>query len=672
MIHNADEITILHNIESLQPRIVCFDYFDTLVSRVVHPEDVKRLWSESVARIFPNGPDGPALYRQRSSLETAHCQRDREYGCNSEFRAIDVYAEIWDAGPWARAMPRDEFIQLAHDIEVSLELSAQRIDEQTVNVARQLAASGIECWLVSDFYLGSEVFRRFLDYHKLDEIFSRIFVSSDSFATKRAGGMYARVLDEAGIPPDRIVMIGDNAHSDYLNARAAGLNAIHLDRSARHAHYAALADRAADLGSTRAEVMHVLADGQAVFKELSLTLFWFIDKLHAKLLTERAKDVFFLAREGQFLKKLFDHYQQRRQLQGSAFIRSHYLEVSRRSTLLPSLRPLQEEPFDTLFRQYRRISVLDFLSSLGLQELAPQLAERLGAAVDAAQDDLPTSDVFRRLLADELFQQTYERERLARHDAFISYVNSFNPDTSLRTIHLVDVGWKGTIQDNIFNALAGSPGGFDTVKGHYIGLVASGAASVANIKDGLLFSCTGGTSKNFDVFNENRALFEVVLAADHGSTFSYARHTDGTVHIIRQNFPEEPMFRDKIEPLQRKLLELFARIDHLFRHQSITERELQRLATHLHARMVFQPTAAEVKWFENIYHVENFGVFTHSTFATSAQCPSIVGKARFYLALRRQRNIDLLGFWPMLTCLQKGGRWVASRYAASRLRNIES
>lgn len=661
----------LSDIKALSPCLVCFDYFDTLVSRVIHPEDVKRLWAESLARVFPGCPDGATVYQQRGVLETTHYQHDRGPNGNSEFRATDIYAEVWDANAWARTMPRDAFVQLALDLEVSQELAVQRVDEQIVGAARQLVADGIECWLVSDFYLDSSVFRRFLVQHKLDGVFSRILVSSDTFATKRAGGMYARVLAESDAPADRIVMIGDNEYSDYQNAKAAGLHAIHLDRTARHTHYATLAARSADVDATRAEATRVFSSSKTVFKELALTLYSFIDRLHAKLLGEQAKDVFFLAREGQLLKKLFDHYQEHRRFQGNAFVRSHYLEVSRRSTLLPSLRPLQEETFDTLFRQYRRISLLDFLSSLGLQDLGPQMSARLGASVDDAQDDLPTSDLFKRAQADELFQQTYECERLARRDAFIGYIHSFHPDTSSHVLHLVDVGWKGTIQDNIYNALARAASSFDVIEGHYIGLVASGATSEANIKSGLLFSCVGETSKNFPIYNENRALFEVVLAADHGSAFSYVRDTDGVARATRQDFPEEPMFRSKIEPLQHELFELFVQVDRLFRHHGIAERELQRLTTRSHARMVLEPTAAEVRWFENIYHVENFGVFTRSTFTTNSRRPSIVDRARFYLALRRQRNIDLLGFWPMLTCLQQGGRWVASRYAASRLRNIE-
>ncbi|PJL09571.1 hypothetical protein B9Y63_00870 [Stenotrophomonas maltophilia] len=667
---DIDPKGVMSEIERIQPSVVCFDYFDTLVSRGVHPEDVKRLWAEGIARTFPEGPDGPELYRQRNAREAAHCAIDRGPGLDSEFRASEVYIELWDANPGLQSMPRTAFTTLALDLEVSLELSTQQLDEQVVGLVRELAAKGIECWLVSDFYLETDVFQRFLAHHGLDTAFKRMFVSCDSFTTKRGNGMYARLLAETGIAPGRVLMIGDNEHADFNNARAAGLHAIHLDRSRRHAHYQVLAERAADLARTRADVNRLLSAGPGVFRELALTLHLFIDRLHARLVREGARDVFFLAREGQFLKRLFDHYQSTRQLQGAVRIRSHYLEVSRRATLLPSLQPLAQETFETLFRQYRRISLNDFLSSLGLQSMSAELAERLGVGADAIQDDLPSSEVFARLRADALFQQTYEQERLARRSAFLAYLNAFGADPTAQTLHLVDVGWKGTIQDNISAIVIGADNGLTAVQGHYIGLVASGSASARNRKDGLLFSCVGNTSRNFAVFNENRALFEVVLAADHGSALCYSFDANGLPVVSHQEFSEESLFRSKVAPLQAQLWDLFVELDRVFRHHNIPARELERLATRAHARMLLQPDQAAIEWFENVYHVENFGVFNHSTFDVGAHQPSFIDKLRFYLSLRRN-GVDNLGFWPLLTCLQRGGRWVASRYASGRLRGIE-
>ena len=100
-----------------------------------------------------------------------------------------------------------------------------------------------------------------------------------------------------------------------------------------------------------------------LFPELATSLFYWVERLHRTLVEQGVEQVFFLSREGQPLMRMFEAYRQK----AGGRIALRYLEVSRRSTLLPSLAPLAEEGFETLFRQYRRMSLLEFLSSLGLR-----------------------------------------------------------------------------------------------------------------------------------------------------------------------------------------------------------------------------------------------------------------------------------------------------------------
>lgn len=76
--------------------------------------------------------------------------------------------------------------------------------------------------------------------------------------------------------------------------------------------------------------------------------------------------VLFCSREGQLLKKLFDLLQ-------STFlhknkIQTYYFYVSRRSTLIPSLTNPDVEDFDIIFRQYKKISLENFLLNLNFSD----------------------------------------------------------------------------------------------------------------------------------------------------------------------------------------------------------------------------------------------------------------------------------------------------------------
>lgn len=401
----------------------------------------------------------------------------------------------------------------------------------------------------------------------------------------------------------------------------------------------------------------------SLFPELATTLFYFIQKLHDALVEQGVEQVYFLSREGQPLKRMFDMYRER----AGGRITSHYLEVSRRSTLLPSLGPLAEENFETLFRQYRRISLLEFLSSLGLEQQTKRIAQALGlsdGAEDQREEDFPTSQTFTALKALTQFQSLYESERVARRRAFIDYTKELSGGALPVRLVVVDVGWKGTIQDNLFGLLCREG---DTpvraVTGYYVGLVAEGAAGPDNDKHGLLFSSVGVPSPKFRVFNENRALFEVVLAADHGSIVSYEATSDGHARPIRGEFKEGEMLAAEVFPVQRHLFEHFERIVHsMAQGRSIPfEKVVQG-----HARMVFNPTWPEKTWFSSVFHVENYGVFEHSRFAAPEMSPKLAQQLRFLIQVLRERSVGALGFWPWSTLYDRGGALPAAVYAAIR------
>jgi hypothetical protein len=402
------------------------------------------------------------------------------------------------------------------------------------------------------------------------------------------------------------------------------------------------------------------------FPELALTLFYFIKKLHDKLVNEGVGQVYFLSREGQPLMRMFEMYQQ----STDEHIVSRYLEVSRRSTLLPSLAGLTKENFETLFRQYRRISLHEFLSSLGLEQHTKAFAQALDlpdGAEERREDDFPTSQIFTTLKALHQFQKLYESERVARRRAFIDYLTGLSGGTLPDKLFIVDVGWKGTIQDNLFALLCREG---DTpvraLTGYYIGLVAEGAAGPNNDKYGLLFSSVGIPSPKFRIFNENRALFEVVLAADHGSITSYEVNSGGIARPIRGEFEEGEMLAQEVFPVQRQLFEHF---DLLLKDIQVS-RKAQIVSfvevVQAHARMVFNPTPQERAWFLSVFHVENYGVFERSHFATRESRPGLIQRLRFLKYVLGRRDFGALGFWPWNTLYERGGTLVATLYAIIR------
>jgi len=659
-----------------QISLICTDYFDTLVSRTVHPEDVKRLWAERMVHALDLGLDEGDMYARRAQVERTLCESNASCGKDPEFDVLDCYDALWDGLPASRPA-RELFRKLALELEVSIECSVQQLDVPLVDWLRQARDAGRRVVLVSDFYLPSQAFCRMLRFHGIEDLFEAVFVSADTLTTKRSGRTFPDILRWAGVEPSQALMIGDNPEADVRQPQRHGMHAVLIDRTERHAEYQRLAKVCADRSGCERTLAGIVAQDDGPFPELSLTLFAFTERLYWQLLGKGVRDVFFLAREGQLLKAMFEHYQRTRVTTPDVAIRAHYLEVSRRATFLPSLGPLDEEDFETLFRQYRRISVEEFLLNLGLEALLPQLQDDLRRElgdVDLRQreEDLPTSTVYRHLLANRTFQQAYEQARSEGRRALLAYLDGFPRQEPSSVLALVDVGWKGTIQDNLYRLLRhahaelGRP--LVDLDGYYLGLVAHGNAGPHNRKHGVLFSVNDAATPRYHIFNENRALFEVMLGADHGSARGYRLLPDGSGAPVRGEFSEQSLFESQVRPARQRLMATFERIDTLLAHRYYGAEWLADLAARQHARMVFSPDSREIDWFTGVYHVENFGVFERSEFRSREDRTRMVDQLRFIWALLRLRGRMDLGFWPWLSCRQRGGQLVATAYRLYRLR----
>lgn len=411
-------------------------------------------------------------------------------------------------------------------------------------------------------------------------------------------------------------------------------------------------------------------DADVPFIDICYGLYLFVDRLYKVLIQRKAEDVLFFAREGQLLKQMFDFYQS--SLVDEKKIKTHYFKVSRRSTFLLSLGPLHEEGFEVLFRQYRRISIQDFLKSLDLVDSADLLARELG--VDAAAfaeiiSDLPTDKRFLKLLQLPSFRDIYESQRLERSLAFSEYVKALLGGPQLPdSLHVVDVGWKGSIQDNVYHWFSRQKGTAAKVHGYYVGLIAPGASNAGNTKVGLLFSSLEGRTPGFQVFNENRSLYEVILHADHGSARKYTFSPAEGVCVIEDEVTDAEMIARLVRPVSAAMMEKFKGLVVATQGSPLTDRELLELALDRHARMVFNPSKKEIEWIFSVSHVENFGVFEESSFGGEEKPVSLLRKMKFTWQLAVLRRPSQLGFWPWLTIRRNALPGMAWLYESFRLR----
>ncbi len=651
----------------------CFDYFDTLAVREIEPEYTKQLAAKLHRELLYNIPPAEQLYSLRQELEREICAQSQAADGELEFY-LHSFAPLYRTllqqalGNIPPLQDETRFTEQILSIETVVERAVQQPCKECLQVLSWLREQGLRTVLISDFYLPSPWFHVMLESMGIRSLFDHIYISADHGVAKSSGRLYHKVCAELGCSPDQLFMIGDNLNSDVKRPDDLGMQSLYFINPQQKEVYERWQPEMLSESTRLRQRFGEAVSTEGVFKEISSTLWYFTRKLLQTLQEQQVQDVVFFSKEGEFLKKLFDRMQD--DLFGCQIIRSHYLLVSRKATFLASLRPLAEENFSRLFAYYRDIAPKEFLLSLNLEEsLAQSLCAEIGIDYEERVTNLGESTEFSSLLASESFQQLYEERRQQQRSNFLLYLDSLGIDYGQEGLTIVDVGWKGSIQENVYNILEGRV----AMQGFYAGFLIAAEPQENNRKQGILFDNTRPLS-HFNVYNNNRSLFEMILGASHGSADGYftpeqfadlpGDHQrevrerigdagDGEVLPTTLDLPEErQLFADKIQPLQEQIFADACRLNQAFLRSGCTMPEPEWFARR-HARMVFTPTTEEIQFFERLYHLENFGVFEYTDFCTDAQL-SLKERWQNLITLRKNPAVLEMGTWPPIILRRLG------------------
>lgn len=639
-------------------KYVFFDIFDTIVERSINPEHTKKIWANYLVKRLDLNMSITDLYTLRNKIEYELGENNCNKGLDWEF----AYSELTDAlyEIIKPTQTKEEFEQIATDIEVEVEMNVQTTFDDIVKEIKTLKKEGKKIYCISDMYLSKRMIERIFEKHQILDLFEYIYVSCEYHKSKKSGNLYDLVLKELNAKPEECTMIGDNKTSDYEVPLSKGLKAIHLDRTNNYQRYAQYASEHTEENIMKA--FNTLSKSTTDnFEHAIFTLYTFIEKLYYSLLKEGKEEVFFLSREGEYLKKLFDAYVEKINYKK---IKTHYLLVSRKATFLPSLNKIEEEDFGRLLKQYSYTSIIEFMKSLNF----PQ--EEIDSILKSAQDDYKknkdklndneqkeikelktgnfdvkisntyTSKIIKILVNNKEFRRVYEKNRKEQNKLFKQYINEM---TNSKEICVVDIGWNGSIQDNIQYIL----GNEYKVNGYLYGLVSRDPANCKSDKEGLIFSNVPEQTPNFNLFFENRTIFEVLLGASHGSANKYAEK-DGKIEVLLFNKQEERYIYDNIiSKIQDDMFTTYNELLELFVNGYYDDKKVEKNINKIHFNMVFKPTKDQLQFFNKIYHYENFGVFEFSEFKAKKKLSFkyYIKENIKYFVRRKQFFWDT--FWPV-------------------------
>ena len=484
--------------------------------------------------------------------------------------------------------------------------------------------------IVSDIYLPSSHLKRLVKTAGLLTHVDDVVSSADTFLAKASGRAYELLREKYGLDCSRWLHIGDNPISDGLRPESMEIRAL------------VLKDRQEKYRKTIAKLYAVFSRYRPywhgrLLQQLMLPLeaenkprhylyvegynfFGFLMGFFMQGIIERVKDacirkIFFFSREGWAFKNFWDQAVPYL-LPGALAPKSQYLCVSRLALAGASCAygGLPKEKADIAFLPPKNKDMRDFCRVFSL-DITPitEFMRRYGIT-----DTLPVSPVhsmegyvrFTNLVRDEDFQYEVKRQSKSANDALQLYLESVGffdePD-----IALVDVGWMGTIQRFLYDAVAHRE---DKPRFHGLLFAASRGIPYPTREDdsikGVLYD-RGENDFAGSTMMYVRDLFEEACRAPHPSVIGYARTRKGFRILFRKEGDgyanAESRQDDYYFPLREGIFDAASRFGAAAAILGYRTVDLRPWLYHQLVSKIAFPKTLEVKAIKHQYHMDDFG-----------------------------------------------------------------
>lgn len=516
------------------------DVWDTLLRRDCHPECIKlataRYLSMTAARNLKAGfQDMWSLYEARLDAEKIRANDSRQRGDDDEYEITEVL-RTWLEMAWQGSFDPSMPAALA-EYELSVEIARTYRDPDILEFLAKYPSE--KTIFLSDFYMDSKMLARLLAAHQLDDLFPSGISSCDVSRNKRSGNLFQHVQSTLKIDADKHVHIGDNEWSDVDSPGKFGIKAIRFLPSAEHekrvarehlfssrqalfSHVHGLCQKNALEASDKAgsdEAFFLGVEAAPLFIGFAL---WIAEQ---SVLRQFDK-VIFLTREGEFFHSVYSRIFADGMFAGVKLPQSSIFPVSRISTFSASLGRADFEEVSRAWSIFgvQRVSALFAMLDVATDDFSATLA-KLGLRVDEVVENPSSDSRLRALFAEPRFFEavnaSVHRNKILLKDLLAEHgiVDGMN-------VGVVDIGWRGTIQDNI--ALAAPQINFH---GMYLGLrsfVNPQPLNVTKSAYGPHEEVESELNKLFEVFSA----MEMVCTSPHGSVIGYSRE-EGKVLPVR-------------------------------------------------------------------------------------------------------------------------------------------
>jgi len=452
----------------LDSEYVIFDIFDTLLTRnIFYPDNLFRMLEHKIDKKFSLKSD---FFKVRKQIE-GELRQDLQ-------RGKDVsYSDIYDRMDQKKCY-EPAVVSFARENELHYELECLKVKPEVVELLHFSQKNKKKIIFVSDMYLEKKDIEKIFTRLHIDIKDVSLYVSSQTGLRKDNDTIWQYLIEKKLIKPEKTVMFGDNELSDAKKAGDVSIKHVfHLFSEKNCFFQSPIGEEFQDQFSTIDEksmillgpAVNYLFDSPLLLEErvlqfnkklspyefgyiaLAPFLYLYMSHLYAN---HKGKRLFFLARDGYFLKKIYEFFLQTKQITDQSS--PEYLLISRRAILGATLKDetslkhmvLELGPFQGKLSEliYNRIGLdRSFLKECTLEDFSISNKEDLHKAYKLLREHIDTIN-------------KHTNQEYKSYQEYLKRMKFY--DT--KKVVVVDLGYSGTIQ-NYLHKLTNQ-----VIKGEYL------------------------------------------------------------------------------------------------------------------------------------------------------------------------------------------------------------
>lgn len=594
------------------------DVWDTILRRNCHPDFIKR----STAYYFflkyytlHNTDSVERLFTQRVETERNIGKNNKELGYDDEYLIQNVMLQWVESYISAEQYDTTAISHELYSWEIEQEKKHIYLDPGIKNFLAQYP-SDITLFL-SDFYTSSADLKELLISAGVDaSIISDGISSIDERLNKRSGRLFDFVQNKYQLSSTDWVHIGDNEWSDVQMPASKGIESIRYLPLQQHQ----LREQKEFLWNKNEELTETITndilkeymgskdlsvDFQLGLKTTPL-IAGFCLKILEQAIISKSEKILFFTREGEFFIKAMDVLIKnlKANIRGIKIPEIDILEVSRLATFLPSLQEISLKEMMRVWNLYSTQSISSLFKTLNVDPQQFQsFIEKYGIPADE-QLQYPWQDSrIQQLFDDSTFKEMLWQHVIQQRTLLKRYFKTkgLSDDVDTR-ICVVDVGWRGTIHDNI--ALLYPNIHFTGV---YLGMQKFLNEQPSNTSK-VAFGPDLNRQLEYPHFLDSVAPIEMITNSPSGSVIGYGEENGKLVAIRSVNYDENSTWHNFTKAFQEGILAGMEPFSSAVLSHGLTHDVVRGYALKVWDVLISGSNKSLTDAFNNLNHNETFGL----------------------------------------------------------------